>query len=262
MSNVSISKFNDGTNIGYVASQSFFKCDTAEATAAKVATSQDSVVFTDTSLVRGVSVHVYFTYGNTASSPTLQVGTSTAKSISGSGWVAGCVQTFTYDGTNWVANQAGLPPALFEAVYGVTTYSEIQAAINNNCIVYCQVPTSGSGGTTYRMAFMAFRGIDNVEFQYVRSAGSISVNQPADEVYVYTVTNGNAWSTTTRKIRGMVTAGTGVTVEYASATGATVSVTNPLPAVTSSDNGKVMMVVNGSWTCTDLPLYNGEVSGS
>ena len=33
-----------------------------------------------------------------------------------------------------------------------------------------------------------------------------------------------------------------------------------LPAVTSSDNGKVLMVVNGAWAAATLPTYNGGVS--
>lgn len=35
--------------------------------------------------------------------------------------------------------------------------------------------------------------------------------------------------------------------------------TDKLPDVTSSDNGKVLTVVNGSWTKSDLPTYNGGV---
>ena len=33
-----------------------------------------------------------------------------------------------------------------------------------------------------------------------------------------------------------------------------------LPAVTSSDNGKVLTVVNGAWAAASLPIYNGGVS--
>lgn len=32
-----------------------------------------------------------------------------------------------------------------------------------------------------------------------------------------------------------------------------------LPAVTSSDNGKVMTVVDGAWAAGELPVYNGEI---
>ncbi len=33
-----------------------------------------------------------------------------------------------------------------------------------------------------------------------------------------------------------------------------------LPTVSTSDNGKVLMVVNGAWAAADLPIYNGGVS--
>ena len=33
-----------------------------------------------------------------------------------------------------------------------------------------------------------------------------------------------------------------------------------LPFVTSSDNGKVLMVSNGAWAAANLPLYNGGVT--
>lgn len=51
------------------------------------------------------------------------------------------------------------------------------------------------------------------------------------------------------------------TAPVTSVNGATGAVTIPsLPSVTSSDNGKVMMVVNGAWAAASLPTYNGEVS--
>lgn len=38
---------------------------------------------------------------------------------------------------------------------------------------------------------------------------------------------------------------------------------NPLPEVTSADNGKVLMVVNGEWTLVDpVTLYSGSTSPS
>lgn len=123
MANVTISKFSDGTNTGYIAPQSYFECSTAAATAAKTATSPDSVGFSNTSLSRGTTVFVKFTNENTAGSPTLQIGTSTAKSISGSAtWSAGSVVSFTYDGTNWIqgsgdSSSSDVPVMLVTANY-------------------------------------------------------------------------------------------------------------------------------------------------
>lgn len=34
---------------------------------------------------------------------------------------------------------------------------------------------------------------------------------------------------------------------------------NQLPSVTASDNGKILMVVNGAWAATELPIYEGSV---
>lgn len=62
-------------------------------------------------LVTGVTIHVYFSNGNTASSPTLTVGSTSGKAIKRNGsasgkWSAGSVVSFTYDGTNWIQNDS------------------------------------------------------------------------------------------------------------------------------------------------------------
>lgn len=80
-------------------------CDTSASTAAKVV---DCADFQE--LTTGVSIKVKFTYGNNASSPTLNVKGTGAKSIVQYGttanlsvyWTAGEVVYFIYDGTNWI----------------------------------------------------------------------------------------------------------------------------------------------------------------
>ena len=84
------------------------ECSTAAGTAAKTVTVP---VFT---LEKGATVIVKFTYANSASSPTLNVNSTGAKAIkrygstavstdtTTTGWTAGAVQMFTYDGTNWI----------------------------------------------------------------------------------------------------------------------------------------------------------------
>ena len=97
-------------------------CSTAAATAAKVATLDDSTGF---SLTAGVVVAVRFTYGNSATTPTLRVDgstTGTAKTIAipssttayttGNGttyntWGARETILFTYTGTYWVHLPSG-----------------------------------------------------------------------------------------------------------------------------------------------------------
>ena len=83
-------------------------CSTAADTAEKTVTVP---VFT---LETGATVIVKFTYSNMASSPTLNVNDTGAKAIkrygntsvstgtTTTGWSAGAIQMFTYDGTNWI----------------------------------------------------------------------------------------------------------------------------------------------------------------
>lgn len=87
-------------------------CLTAAGTTAKTVTVDSA--FT---LIAGVMVTVKFTNTNSASSPTLNVNSTGAKSLmqygttavstaaATSGWQAGAVVSFTYDGTNWVRDQ-------------------------------------------------------------------------------------------------------------------------------------------------------------
>ena len=87
---------------------------TVAGTAAKIATVNDGSSIT---LYVGITVSVKFTYANTASSPTLNVGSTGAKPIMCNGaryayWAAGMSVIFTYDGTNW--NVCSVP------VYGST----------------------------------------------------------------------------------------------------------------------------------------------
>lgn len=98
-----------------IASTFYCTCSTAAATAQKNATPSDSCVFNDNCLITGVTVHVKFTNSNTHATPTLKVGTATAKQIMAYGttkpgtsatasWYAGAVVSFTYDGTYWLQN--------------------------------------------------------------------------------------------------------------------------------------------------------------
>lgn len=79
---------------------------------------------------------------------------------------------------------------LFLATYGTTTFAEIDAAYSANRIVYCFVPVSGGQG---RLAFLAYKGSGNYEFQYYRSNSS-----GVDSVFVYKVNTADSWTTTER----------------------------------------------------------------
>ena len=80
----------------------------AASTAAKVVNSQNLANF-DT-FARGITIHVKFINGNSATSPTLKVGTTDAKPIVNPNGnldiAANSVVSLTYDGTSWVINAA------------------------------------------------------------------------------------------------------------------------------------------------------------
>ena len=73
-----IAKVTAGGATHLIASTAYGTCATEAATVAKVATIQDSQAFT---LVTGVTIHIKFTYSNTAADPTLNVNSTGAKAI-------------------------------------------------------------------------------------------------------------------------------------------------------------------------------------
>lgn len=100
-------KLGDGT---YVFTTPYATCDTAAATAAKVATITPGSNF---SLETGARVAVKFTYAHqSGTAPTLNVNSTGAKAIYfknaalavSNYWSAGQIVDFIYDGTNWVCS--------------------------------------------------------------------------------------------------------------------------------------------------------------
>lgn len=99
-------KLSSGGDEYLIGSTAYGVCDTAAATAAK------TVSMPGFALMTGATIHVKFTYANTAANPTLNVNSTGAKTIvvygttvaSTDGWLAGAVVSFTYDGTYWVRN--------------------------------------------------------------------------------------------------------------------------------------------------------------
>jgi hypothetical protein len=170
---------------------------------------------------------------------------------------------------------------LFEAVYGQTSYSDIVQAIADKKIVYCRISATGAS----RMAFLAYIGTTNVEFQYYRSLSSHSASNMTDEVYVYTVAS-TGWATTTRKTGVKVAAGTHMSQSYSNdtltlnctwpdvdqtydasssnaqsgvAVASAIAGVNAVPASTSADADKVLTVdAQGSpeWAAVSLGDVN------
>lgn len=95
-----------GSDLNQIASTAYFECSSASDEVDKIATAIDSVIFDDNSTVKGITIYVKFTNGNSAKFPTLTVGTSTTKDVVGNvlgeyKWSPDAVIAFTYDGENW-----------------------------------------------------------------------------------------------------------------------------------------------------------------
>lgn len=136
-------------NTHLVGSMLYGTCATAAATAAKVVTCANF-----SKLETGVTIHVKFTYSNTASNATLNVnstgannlccyGTTRVGTTEKTSWKAGAVVSFTYDGTSWVMND-------YIADTGVTTDTKNTAGSNNSAsklyLIGATSQTTGSNG--------------------------------------------------------------------------------------------------------------------
>lgn len=113
-----------GGAISPIGSTLYGVCNTPAATAAKVVTLSDY-----DELITGTTVHVKFLYGNTAASPTLEVGSTLAKPIylhgtsapgntDATSWAANSMVSFTYDGTAWRMNDSGANAAMVSLLEG------------------------------------------------------------------------------------------------------------------------------------------------
>ena len=157
-----------------------------------------------------------------------------------------------------------IPPAMTVLSYGSSTWQDFLNAYNSNTIVYCRASSNANPGTGVqgRMAFMAFLNLDgngnptSVEFQYYRSVSTHSASQQGDQVFIYKLENNGTWTVTTREAMSKIAAGTNMTSSYSNGT-ITLNASAQLPAVTASDNGKILQVVNGAWAAASLPSASG-----
>ena len=165
-------------------------------------------------------------------------------------------------GANGVKMAGTLEPISMTILsYGKSTWDDFITAYNTNTIVYCRASSNANPatGSQTRMAFMAY--VNNatnpteVEFQYYRSVSSHTDSQQGDQVYVYKLNKSSGWSVIVRSAFSKVVAGTGLTSSYANSA-ITLQNKNPLPTVTSSDNGKILMVKDGAWVAVDPSQLN------
>ena len=132
-----------------IASSLYGTCTDSAGTVGKTVTCADF----DT-LITGVTIHVKFTYGNTATSPTLNVNGTGAKPIYSNGttvpgntkltsWYDNTIVSFTYDGTAWCMNDvgAGLTSAVTDILNLVYPVGSIYMSVNSTS------PATLFGGT-------------------------------------------------------------------------------------------------------------------
>lgn len=160
-------------------------------------------------------------------------------------------EILAYNGTSWTADKR-----MVILSYGHSTWNDFISAYKAQAVVYCRASTGtnpGSGAQT-RLAFMAYVNDQdnpaNVEFQYYRSVNAHSITQQGDQMYVYKLTNTGSWTVTVRESYTKIVAGTGLSSTYSNST---ITLTNSaaLPSVSSSDNGKILKVVDGAWAVVD-----------
>lgn len=154
---------SDGLTISYRPTVYHAACDTAAGTAAKVATLDNLNGF---SLAVGVVVAVTFQYGNSASTPTLNVNSTGAKTVAiakdattyqtGNGttynsWGAYETVLFTYTGTYWAHIPSGR--------LGYLAYSGLSSKANTASPALTgtpTAPTAAAGTNTTQIATTAF----------------------------------------------------------------------------------------------------------
>lgn len=128
-----IGQIKIGNDTSPVGSTLYGICNTSASTAAKTITTTDNsggVLEKFDNLVTGVTIHVKFTNGNTASAPTLRVGsmTTTPNITNPNGtltFAENTIVSLTYDGTNWVVNASQATPGTVAQTYDSTSETAI-----------------------------------------------------------------------------------------------------------------------------------------
>ena len=157
-----------------------------------------------------------------------------------------------YNGTAWVADKR-----MVILSYGSSTWTDFINAYNNNAVIYCRASSNSNpaSGAQTRMAFMAYVNSatpTSVEFQYYRSVSSHSVSQQGDQVFIYKLDKTSGWSVTTREAATKINVSTGLSSSYSNGVLTITNAQTDLPAVTSSDDGKILRVVSGAWAAATL----------
>ena len=139
-----------------------------------------------------------------------------------SGVSAGGLQMLTPDGKRYtITNITAVAATVTEVsalymtqlavvTYDSSTFADVTNALSANRLVYCKVSTGGGG---YRYALIAFNDSSKVEFNYVKKT-----NNGNNELYVYTISSNDTWSTTSGPISRKIVAGDNMTSSYNAST--------------------------------------------
>ena len=165
------------------------------------------------------------------------------------------------NGTTTAQVKDGTGAEMVVLSYGNSTWADFIAAYQTNSVVYCRASSNANPatGSQTRLAFMAYvnnaTNPTSVEFQYYRSVSSHSDSQQGDQVFVYTLTSGNAWSVTTRNAFSKVVAGTNMTSSYANGA-ITLNATQPTVPTKTSELTNDSGFITG-YTETD-PIFSAS----
>lgn len=247
-----IAKITAGGTTHLVASSAYGTCSTGASTAAKVVTMSNF----DT-LITGMTIHVYFTYSNTATNPTLNVNSKGAKPIykygttvpgttAATSWQAGSIVSFTYntnansngcwmmndhlDDTNTNTTYTASTTSIGSASTGTAISADDITAWTTNTPTVVTPATVVTGGTT--------ASITPVTKKTVVTSASGATAAVSNGVLTLTngsfdtgdsVTNGTAvtvYKDLTTGPAATVTAGTAASLSYTSKTIPNISVTS------------------------------------
>ena len=249
-------------------------CSTAASTAAKVVTCKDF------KLAEGRRIAVKFSNYNTASSPTLNVNGTGAKSIKSYGttndtlvyrWRAGEIVDFIYDGTNWLLR---MPAVASGNYYGTVRATTLNGAENTDPSFYAPT-TSGNAGqiltsngpgeipywvspTAYSLPLAADGVRGGVQIGYSTNGRNYAVQLSNEKMFVNV-----PWTNTTYTIANASTAGLvkPISVITKPTLQSVTTTSRRYYSVQMSSDGS--MFVNVPWTDTvySLPLATNSVRG-
>lgn len=247
-----------GNDIIPIASSLYGTCDTAASVAGKVAT-----LSAFDNLQTGVTVKIKFTYSNTATNPTLKVGSSAAKFMYRYGttavgekgnisWEAGAIISFTYDGTAWIMNDFN------ENNISKTIVGDSKTATAN---------VESNNGSTF------LNHIENGEvtsYHLIEGSGATTVSSTSEGVIKISSTdnNDNTWrpvsvggvnklNSTTSSGSLNLSSGSGISVGFAAGS-VMIGHTNAVEAGTASEGGSTRTLSFGGTFNVPSVTYDSQ----